>query len=43
MRGESPIAGDPSGRDESRQLIDDSAIQRNIEGISLVFRKVRAY
>ncbi|KAG5186028.1 hypothetical protein JKP88DRAFT_309903 [Tribonema minus] len=31
--------GDPSGRDESRQLLDDAAIQRNKDGITSVFNK----
>jgi tyrosyl-tRNA synthetase len=34
--------GDPSGKDESRQLLDDAAIQKNIEGITSVFHKVSA-
>ena len=31
--------GDPSGKDESRQLLSNEAIQQNMEGISKVFHK----
>lgn len=31
--------GDPTGKDESRKLLGDEAIQTNIEGISKVFQK----
>ena len=31
--------GDPSGKDESRQLLDEATIQSNIDGISSVFDK----
>ncbi|CAM9282802.1 unnamed protein product [Ectocarpus fasciculatus] len=31
--------GDPSGKDEARQLLDDAAIQRNIDGLASVFSK----
>ena len=31
--------GDPSGKDESRQLLDEATIQANIDGISSVFDK----
>jgi tyrosyl-tRNA synthetase len=31
--------GDPTGKDESRQMLTEEAIQKNIEGISKVFRK----
>ena len=31
--------GDPSGKDESRQLLDDATIQANIAGISAIFEK----
>ena len=31
--------GDPSGKDESRQLLDDATIQANIDGISAIFEK----
>ncbi len=31
--------GDPSGKDASRQLLDDKAIQANLDGISSVFKK----
>mmetsp|Transcript_17351 Transcript_17351/g.31419 ORF Transcript_17351/g.31419 Transcript_17351/m.31419 type:complete len:509 (+) Transcript_17351:204-1730(+) len=30
--------GDPTGKDESRLLLDDAAIQKNIDGISKVFQ-----
>jgi len=30
--------GDPTGKDESRQLLDDAALRQNTEGISRVFR-----
>ena len=33
--------GDPTGKDASRQLLDDEAIAQNIAGISSVFSKVR--
>lgn len=29
--------GDPTGKDESRQMLDEAAIQKNIDGISKVF------
>ena len=31
--------GDPTGKDESRKLLDDEMIQHNTDGISKVFRK----
>jgi len=31
--------GDPTGKDESRQLLTDEAIQKNIDGISKAFKK----
>mmetsp|Transcript_20378 Transcript_20378/g.40822 ORF Transcript_20378/g.40822 Transcript_20378/m.40822 type:complete len:489 (-) Transcript_20378:128-1594(-) len=31
--------GDPSGKDESRKLLDDATIQANMEGIGRVFKK----
>eukprot|EP00904_Undaria_pinnatifida_P005918 jgi/Undpi1/2456/HiC_scaffold_13.g05836.m1 len=31
--------GDPSGKDESRQMLDEAAIQGNIDGLSSVFSK----
>ena len=31
--------GDPSGKDASRQLLDDAAIQANLDGISRVFER----
>jgi len=35
--------GDPSGKDESRQLLDEATIQANIDGISSVFDKFIAF
>ena len=31
--------GDPTGKDESRKMLDENAIQKNIDGISKVFDK----
>ena len=31
--------GDPTGKDESRKMLDEAAIQKNIDGISQVFDK----
>ena len=31
--------GDPSGKDESRRMMDEAAIQANVDGISSVFAK----
>eukprot|EP00555_Chaetoceros_dichaeta_P005483 CAMPEP_0198253334 /NCGR_PEP_ID=MMETSP1447-20131203/3785_1 /TAXON_ID=420782 /ORGANISM="Chaetoceros dichaeta, Strain CCMP1751" /LENGTH=503 /DNA_ID=CAMNT_0043938975 /DNA_START=153 /DNA_END=1664 /DNA_ORIENTATION=- len=31
--------GDPTGKDASRQMLDDAAIQKNMDGISSVFEK----
>ena len=39
MGGGTTKVGDPSGKDESRQLLDDAAIQRNIASIKTVFEK----
>src|SRR4051812_37116734 len=39
MGGGTTKVGDPSGKDESRQLLDDAAIQRNIASIRTVFEK----
>ena len=39
MGGGTTKIGDPSGKDESRQLLDDARIQLNIEGIRQVFAK----
>eukprot|EP00639_Heterosigma_akashiwo_P037684 CAMPEP_0194710326 /NCGR_PEP_ID=MMETSP0296-20130528/2927_1 /TAXON_ID=39354 /ORGANISM="Heterosigma akashiwo, Strain CCMP2393" /LENGTH=488 /DNA_ID=CAMNT_0039607975 /DNA_START=109 /DNA_END=1578 /DNA_ORIENTATION=+ len=35
--------GDPSGKDEARKLLTEADIQRNIDGISGVFRKFLAF
>ena len=37
MGGGTTRIGDPSGKDESRQLLDDATIARNMEGIRKVF------
>ncbi|MCB1473879.1 MAG: tyrosine--tRNA ligase, partial [Rhodobiaceae bacterium] len=37
MGGGTTRVGDPSGRDESRRLLDDAAIQANIDGIKRIF------
>lgn len=37
MGGGTTKVGDPSGKDESRQLLDDAAIQKNIDGIKGIF------
>lgn len=39
MGGGTTKIGDPSGKDESRQLLDDAAIQSNMDGIKQVFSK----
>ena len=39
MGGGTTKVGDPSGKDESRQLLDEATIQANIDGISSVFDK----
>ena len=39
MGGGTTRIGDPSGRDESRQLLTDGQIARNMEGIKQVFAK----
>ncbi|MCP1335691.1 tyrosine--tRNA ligase [Futiania mangrovi] len=39
MGGGTTRIGDPSGRDESRQLLTDEQIARNMEGIKQVFAK----
>ena len=31
--------GDPTGKDASRQMLDDAAIRKNMDGISSVFQK----
>ncbi|MDX1710350.1 MAG: tyrosine--tRNA ligase [Rhodovibrionaceae bacterium] len=39
MGGGTSKVGDPSGKDEARQLMDDAQIARNMEGIRSVFKK----
>src|SRR5207247_4164309 len=39
MGGGTTRIGDPSGKDEARQLLDDTAIARNMAGIRTVFAK----
>ncbi|MDJ0683630.1 MAG: tyrosine--tRNA ligase [Alphaproteobacteria bacterium] len=39
MGGGTTRVGDPSGKDESRQLLDDAAIESNIAGIKQVFSR----
>ncbi len=39
MGGGTTKVGDPSGKDESRQLLDNAAINKNIKGIRAVFAK----
>jgi len=39
MGGGTTKVGDPSGKDESRQLLDDETIERNMAGIRKVFEK----
>ena len=37
MGGGTSMVGDPSGKDDSRQLLDDVGIAKNMEGIKQVF------
>ncbi len=39
MGGGTTKVGDPSGKDESRKLLDDAGIQKNMDGIKTVFSK----
>ena len=39
MGGGTTRVGDPSGKDESRRLLDDQAIEQNLRGIRAVFDK----
>ena len=39
MGGGTTKVGDPSGKDETRQLLDNAAINKNIKGIRAVFAK----
>lgn len=43
MGGGTTKVGDPSGKDESRKLLDDAAIEKNINGIKAVFSKFLKY
>ncbi|MBL1146739.1 MAG: tyrosine--tRNA ligase [Pseudomonadota bacterium] len=43
MGGGTSKVGDPSGKDESRNLLDDAAIQKNIDGIKTVFDRFLDY
>lgn len=43
MGGGTTRIGDPSGKDESRKLLDDAAINKNIAGIKTVFEKFITY
>lgn len=39
MGGGTTKVGDPSGKDESRKILDDTAIQDNISGIQQIFKQ----
>src|SRR3989338_6725400 len=43
MGGGAKKMGDPTGKDESRQLLDDQAIQKNIESLATVFKRVLTF
>lgn len=43
MGGGTTKVGDPSGKDESRKMLDDAGIQANIDGIKSVFSKFLTY
>ena len=43
MGGGTTKIGDPSGKDETRKLLDDEAIGRNMAGIRRVFDKYLAF
>ncbi len=43
MGGGTTRVGDPSGKDESRKLLDGTAIQQNIDGIQQIFSKFLVY
>lgn len=43
MGGGTTKVGDPSGKDESRKMLDDAAINSNIDGIKQVFAKYLNY
>ena len=43
MGGGTTKVGDPSGKDQSRQLLDDARIAENLDGIKQVFSKFLAF
>ena len=43
MGGGTTKVGDPSGKDESRKMLDEDGIQANIEGIQKIFTKYLTY
>src|SRR3989338_4147148 len=43
MGGGTTKIGDPTGKDQSRQLLDDKDIQKNIESLSMVFKRVLSF
>src|ERR1700719_305806 len=43
MGGGTTKIGDPSGRDEGRQLLDDAGIARNMAGIRKIFDRFLAF
>ncbi|GBF25267.1 tyrosine--tRNA ligase [bacterium MnTg02] len=43
MGGGTTKVGDPSGKDDSRQLLDDTAIAENMEGMKQVFGKFLSF
>jgi tyrosyl-tRNA synthetase len=43
MGGGTTKVGDPSGKDESRKMLDEAGIQANIDGIKQVFSKYLKY
>ena len=43
MGGGTTKVGDPSGKDESRKMLDEDGIAKNIEGIGQVFSKYLTY
>ncbi len=43
MGGGTTRIGDPTGRDESRKMLSDAAIDENIAGIRTVFERLRVF
>jgi len=43
MGGGTTKVGDPSGKDESRKMLDETAIEKNISGIQQIFAKYLSY